>query len=125
MRCLTYPSTNATSAGGDLEVAIQIFDGATGEESLHHQQDTIHKEGRGDAVDDVLDDVNPVGQEGQCITCKIHNSRLRNRRMGCRFLMDTMSRRRAESDFPDFCFGKLLQLFLLPMRATLLFRLTW
>lgn len=62
MRCETYPSADTASAGGDLEVAVQVFDGATGEESLHHQQDTVHKEGRGDAVDHVLDDVNPVGQ---------------------------------------------------------------
>lgn len=115
MRCETYPSADTASAGGDLEVAVQVFDGATGEESLHHQQDTVHKEGRGDAVDHVLDDVNPVGQVGQDITDKIHNNRLRRGRMGGRFLVDTMSRKRMKSHFHDFCFGNFLQLCLLPM----------
>lgn len=72
MRRETYPSTDATSAGGDFEVTIQVFDGTTGEESLDHQQDTVHEEGRGDAVDHVLDDINPVALDRQHITDKIH-----------------------------------------------------
>ena len=59
-----HPGTDAASTGGDLEVSVQVLDGPTGEEALHHQQDAVHEEGRGDAVDDVLDDVNPEGAGG-------------------------------------------------------------
>lgn len=57
----SYPSADAASAGGDLEVPVQVFNGAAGEEALHHQQDAVDEERRGDAVDHVLDDVNPGG----------------------------------------------------------------
>ena len=59
LRCESYPSADAASAGGDLEVSVQIFDGSAREEALHHQQDAVDEESRGDAVDHVLDDVDP------------------------------------------------------------------
>lgn len=58
----SYPSADTASAGGDLEVSVKVFDGSTGEETLHHQQDSIDEEGRGDAVDHILDDINPAGE---------------------------------------------------------------
>lgn len=58
----SYPSADAASAGGDLEVSVKVFDGSTGEEALHHQQDSVDEESRGDAVDHILDDVNPAGE---------------------------------------------------------------
>lgn len=51
------PGADAAAAGGDLEVAVQVLDGARGEEALHHQQDAVHEEGGRDAVDHVLEDV--------------------------------------------------------------------
>lgn len=57
---MSYPSADAASAGGNFEVSIQIFNGSTGEEALHHQQDAIDEKGRGNAVDHVLNNVNPV-----------------------------------------------------------------
>ncbi len=55
----SYPSADTASAGGDLEVSIQVFDGSTGEEALHHQQDAIDEESRSNAVDHILDNDNP------------------------------------------------------------------
>lgn len=95
MRCYTYPSADTASAGGDLEVAVQVFDSATGEESFHHQQDTVHKEGRGDAVDHVLDDVNPVGRDGQ-----ERQQLFRRGQRGGRVLVDIMSRKKCKITFP-------------------------
>jgi hypothetical protein len=54
-----YPSTDATSTGGDLEVSIKVLDGSAGKEALHHQQNAVDKECRGDAIDHILNDVNP------------------------------------------------------------------
>lgn len=58
-RLYPYPSADAASAGGDLEVSVQVLDGSAGEEALHHQQDAVDEESRGDAVDHILDDVDP------------------------------------------------------------------
>lgn len=55
----SYPGTDTTSTCGNLEVSIQVFDGSTSEEALHHQQYAINKERRSNTIDDVLDDVNP------------------------------------------------------------------
>lgn len=41
---LPYPGADTASTGGDLEVSIQVFDGSTGEEALHHQQDAVDEE---------------------------------------------------------------------------------
>lgn len=60
-----YPSADAATTGGDLEVSIQVFNGSTGEESLHHQQDAIDKESRSNPIDDVLDYINPTEQKAQ------------------------------------------------------------
>lgn len=59
----SYPGADTTSTCGNLEVSIQVFDGSTGEEALHHQQDAVNKEGRSNAVYDILDDVNPAGRK--------------------------------------------------------------
>lgn len=56
----SYPGTDTTPTCGNLEVSIQVFDGSTREEALHHQQDAINKERRSNTVDHVLDDVNPA-----------------------------------------------------------------
>lgn len=40
----SYPSADAASTGGDLEVSIQVFNGSAGEEALHHQQDAVDEE---------------------------------------------------------------------------------
>ena len=61
-KCWSYPSTDATSAGGDLEVSIQVLNGSTGEKALNHQQDPIDEESRSNAVDHVLDNVNPANE---------------------------------------------------------------
>lgn len=55
----TYPGADASAAGGDLEVPVEVSDGAGGEEALHHEQDAVDEEGRRQAVDDVLEDVDP------------------------------------------------------------------
>lgn len=52
-----YESSQAASAGGDLELSVEIPDGAGGEEALHQQQHSEHEEAGGEAVDDVLQDV--------------------------------------------------------------------
>ena len=54
-----YPGADAAAAGGDLEVSVEVPDGAAGEEALHHQQHAVHQEGRGHAVDHILQDVDP------------------------------------------------------------------
>lgn len=59
----TYPGAHAAAAGGDLEVPVEVLDGARGEEALHHQQDAVHEEGRCHAVDHVLEDVDPAGED--------------------------------------------------------------
>lgn len=63
----TYPGADAAAAGGDLEVPVEILDGARGEETLHHQQDAVHEEGRRDAIDHVLEDVDPGGDR-DCVS---------------------------------------------------------
>lgn len=59
----SHPGTDATATCGYLEVSIQVFDGSTGEEALHHQQDAINEEGRSNAIDHVLDDVDPAERQ--------------------------------------------------------------
>lgn len=56
----SYPSADAASTGGDLEVSIQIFNGSAGEESLHHQQDAVDEKSRSDAIDHIFDYINPA-----------------------------------------------------------------
>lgn len=58
-----YPSADAAATGGDLEVSIQVFNGSTGEESLHHQQDAVDKESRSNPIDDILDYINPIEKQ--------------------------------------------------------------
>lgn len=60
MLTYSYPGTDTTSTRGNLEVSIQVFDGSTSKEALHHQQYAINKERRSNTIDDVLDDVNPA-----------------------------------------------------------------
>lgn len=58
-RHVTYPGAHASAASGDFEIPIEIFDGASGEEAFHHEQDAVHKERSCNAVDHILEDVNP------------------------------------------------------------------
>lgn len=55
---LTYESGDAASAHGGLEVALQLLlDGAGGVKALSQEDDGVDKEEGGDAVDDVLKDL--------------------------------------------------------------------
>lgn len=56
----TYECSQATSAGSDLELSIEIPDSSGGEKALHQQQHSKHKESSCKAIDDVLQDVNTV-----------------------------------------------------------------
>lgn len=59
----TYESGDAASAHGGLEVTLQLLlDGAGGVEALSQKNDGVYKEEGGDAVDDVLKDLDP-GQQ--------------------------------------------------------------
>lgn len=60
--CWSYPGADATSAGCDLEVSVQVFDGSAGEEAFNHQQNAVDKESRSNAVDHILDNVNPENE---------------------------------------------------------------
>ncbi len=66
----TYEGGDAASTDGGLEVALQLLlDGAGGVEALSQQDDGIDEEEGGDAVDDVLKDLDPEHkrkEEGQC-----------------------------------------------------------
>lgn len=60
MRASTYEGRDAASADGGLEVALQLLlDGAGGVEALGQQEDGVDEEEGGDAVDDVLKDLDP------------------------------------------------------------------
>lgn len=55
-----YEGGDAASADGGLEVALQLLlDGAGRVEALPQQQDGVDEEEGGDAVDDVLTDLDP------------------------------------------------------------------
>lgn len=62
-RQITYPGAHTSAASGDFEIPIEIFDGTGREETFHHQQNAVHKECSCDAVDHILEDVNPGGEE--------------------------------------------------------------
>lgn len=63
---VTYKGGDAASADGGLEVALQLLlDGAGGVEALSQQDDGVDEEEGGDAVDDVLEDLDPGGEEVQ------------------------------------------------------------
>lgn len=54
----TYESGDAASAHGGLEVALQLLlDGAGGVKALGQEDDGVDEEEGGDAVDDVLKDL--------------------------------------------------------------------
>lgn len=58
LACCTYESGDAASAHGGLEVALQLLlDGAGGVEALGQKDDGVDEEKGGDAVDDVLEDL--------------------------------------------------------------------
>lgn len=60
MLVLAYESGDAASAGGGLEVTLQLLlDGAGGVEALGQEDDGVDKEEGSDAVDDVLKDLDP------------------------------------------------------------------
>lgn len=61
---LTYESGDAASADGGLEVALQLLlDGAGGVEALSQEDDGVDEEEGGDAVDDVLEDLDPAHRQ--------------------------------------------------------------
>lgn len=60
---ISHPCTDTASTAGDLEVSIQVLDGPTCKEAFDHQKNAIHEECRGNAIDDILDNVNAVGTE--------------------------------------------------------------
>lgn len=56
--CRTYKSSDATSAHGGLEVTLQLLlDGTGGVKALGQKDDGVDEEKGGDAVDDVLEDL--------------------------------------------------------------------
>lgn len=60
----TYESGDAASADGGLEVTLQLLlDGTRGVKALSQKDDGVHKEEGGDAVDDVLKDLDPGHRE--------------------------------------------------------------
>lgn len=61
---LTYHSTDAASADGGLELAVQFLDGTSCVESLSKQDDSVQEEKRCNAVDDVLHQLYSVKHQG-------------------------------------------------------------
>ena len=60
----TYEGGDAASADGGLEVALQLLlDGAGGVKALGQQDDGVDEEEGGDAVDDVLKDLDSGGTQ--------------------------------------------------------------
>lgn len=58
--CVTYEGSDAASTDGGLEVTLQLlFDGAGGVEALGQQNNGVDEEEGGDAIDDVLEDLDP------------------------------------------------------------------
>lgn len=56
----TYPGTDTSATSGDFEIPIEILDGTSCKESLHHQQNAIYKECSCYTIYHILEDVNPV-----------------------------------------------------------------
>lgn len=54
---IPYKCSEAASAGGDLELAIEIPNSSGGEKALNQQQHSKHKESSCKTIDDVLQDV--------------------------------------------------------------------
>lgn len=56
----TYKGSNAASTDGRLEVTLELLlDGAGGVKALSQQDNGVDEEEGGDAVDDVLKDLDP------------------------------------------------------------------
>lgn len=53
-RTFPYHPADAASADGGLELAVELFDGAGGVKSLGEQNDAVQEEEGGDAIYDVL-----------------------------------------------------------------------
>lgn len=58
---ISYECSEAASAGGDLELAVEVPNSSGGEKALDQQQHSKHKESSCETVDDVLQDVDTVG----------------------------------------------------------------
>lgn len=56
----TYPGTDTSATSGDFEISIEILDGTSCKESLHHQQNAIYKECSCYTIYHIFEDVNPV-----------------------------------------------------------------
>lgn len=70
----TYESSDAASTDGGFEVTLQLLlNGASGVEALRQKNDGIHKEEGGNAVDDVLKDLDP-GQRQTNRNCESFSS---------------------------------------------------
>lgn len=68
MAVLTYKGSDATSADSRLKVTLQLLlDGAGGVKALPQQEDGVDQEERGDAVNDILKDLDP-GHRRQTLT---------------------------------------------------------
>lgn len=68
---LTYEGSDAASTDGRLKVALQLLlDGAGGVEALNQQENGVDEEEGGNAVDDVLKDLDP-GRSKQTIASSL------------------------------------------------------
>lgn len=66
--CWTHESGDAASAHGGLEVALQLLlDGAGGVKALSQKDDGVDEEKGGDAVDDVLEDLDAEAKTQQML----------------------------------------------------------
>lgn len=59
----TYHSTDAASADGGLELAVQLLDCTGCVEALGQQDDAVQEEKRRNAVDDILHQLHSVEEQ--------------------------------------------------------------
>ena len=58
----THHPTDTASTDSGLELAVELLDGAGGVEALRQQDDPVQEEERGDAIDDVLHELDSVAE---------------------------------------------------------------
>ena len=71
---LSHHASDATATHAGLELILQVLDGAGGVEALGQQDDAVHEEEGGDAIDDVLQDLHPVHRAQVPINQSINQS---------------------------------------------------